>query len=211
MSEEARGRASDPARAEAVVVAPDGRRELHIGGVVQSVEVWNGGVERGYWPDMLPETPPSSALILGLGGGTIVHLLRGRFGRLPIVGVENDPAVVDLAGCYFALADVPDLRIVVDDAFAFLAASRERFDFIAVDLFRAGEVPRGVTATTFLRQVRRSLRGGGLAVFNLARDRRAAGRLHRLSKVFQVEKRVLTGFNLVVHCRAPAKTARAVE
>ena len=194
------------ARVEAV--ESEGQYALAVDGVVQSVRVEGGDIGRGYWPAMLPQEPPRSALILGLGAGTIARLLHVRFGGLPIVGVDDDEAVIDLVRERFQLGELPGLWIVVGDAFAFAAACRERFDYVAVDLFRGGELPRGVAATPFLRDVRRLLEVGGLAAFNLTRDRRAATRIHRLGRVFCVEKRILVGFNVVVHCRAPARPER---
>lgn len=183
---------------------------LVVEGVVQSVAVRGPDIGRGYWPALLPESRPSSALILGLGGGTIAQLLVRRFGPLPMVGVDDDPEVLALARQSFGLGEVPGLRVVVDDAFDFVANCAERFDYVCVDLFRAGQVPRQVTSTPFLRQTRRLLLSEGLAVFNLARDGRARERIHRLSRVFLVEREVLTGLNVVVHCRAPAKPTRVI-
>ncbi len=184
----------------------DGRLELIVDGVVQSVAVPGLDVGRGYWPAMLPDERPRSALILGLGGGTIAHLLTLRFGPLPIVSVDDDEEVLALGRERFGLGELSNLCVVVGDVYAFAAACQDRFDYVAVDLFRAGVIPREVTATPFLRDVARLLTPQGVAVFNLARDRRAATRLHRLAKVFAVEKRILAGFNLVVHCRRPEDT-----
>src|SRR4051812_39407749 len=58
----------------------EGQTALLIDGVVQSVYVGDGPLGPGYWPLMLPDTPPRSSLILGLGGGTIPHLLTRKFG-----------------------------------------------------------------------------------------------------------------------------------
>ncbi len=189
----------------------DGQFVLLVDGVVQSVRVQSVEIGRGYWPAMLPSTRPRSALILGLGGGTIAHLLTLSFGNLPIVGVDDDPAVLALARERFALDELAHLKVVQADAYAFVAACRERFDYVAVDLFRAGEVPREATASPFLRDIRRLLTPDGLAVFNLARDRRAARRIHRLGRIFLLEKQILVGFNVVVHCRPPAGLTTAAS
>jgi spermidine synthase len=147
---------------------------------------------------MLPDGPPRDALLLGLGGGTIAHLLVGAFGPLPIVGVDDDPAVLALGRTHFGL-DLPSLQIVAADAFAYAADCSRRFDLVCVDLFRDGHIPARVCAPGFLADVRRLLRPGGTATFNLERDRRAAGRLRQLARYFVVVRRILVGFNLVVH------------
>jgi spermidine synthase len=175
-----------------------GRLALAIDGAVQSVAVAAGAAPSGYWPAMLPDGPPRDALLLGLGGGTIAHLLVGAFGPLPIVGVDDDPAVLALGRAHFGL-DLPSLQIVVADAFAYAADCSRRFDLVCVDLFRDGHIPARVCAPGFVADVRRLLRPGGTAAFNLERDRRAAGRLRQLARYFVVARRILVGFNLVVH------------
>ncbi|MCL5107806.1 MAG: methyltransferase domain-containing protein [Chloroflexi bacterium] len=190
------------------VVQTDGQQALVVEGVVQSVAVDGPDIGRGYWPALLPDAKPRSALILGLAGGTIVHLLRRRFGPLPITGVDDDVEVLAVARQRFSLGQEPELRVVVDDAFDYVANCQVRFDYICVDLFRAGQVPRQVTATPFLRQARRLLEPGGAAIFDLARDRRAQERIHRLGRIFLVERQVLVGLNVVVHCRPPVRPVR---
>jgi spermidine synthase len=183
----------------AELIEDGGRPALAIDGAIQSVAVHGGVAPSGYWPAMLPDRAPRDALLLGLGGGTLVHLLMGTYGPLPIVGVDDDPAVVALGRAHFAL-DQPNLEIVVADAFAYAAACPSRFDLVCVDLFRDGQIPARVCASSFLTRVRGLLRPGGLATFNLARDRRAGDRLRQLSRHFVVVRRILVGFNLVVHC-----------
>ncbi len=178
-----------------------GRAALAIDGAVQSVAVGGSAAPSGYWPAMLPDRPPRDALLLGLGGGTIAHLLTGTYGPLPIVGVDDDLAVLAVARSHFGL-DLPNLEVVVADAFAYAAACPRRFDLVCVDLFRNGEIPARVCASAFLTRVRGLLRPGGLTTFNLARDRRAGDRLRQLGRHFVVVRRILVGFNLVVHCAA---------
>jgi spermidine synthase len=181
------------------LIDDSGRPALAIDGAVQSVAVGDGAAPSGYWPAMLPDRAPREALLLGLGGGTLVHLLMGTYGALPIVGVDDDPAVVALGRMHFGL-DLPNLEIAVADAFVYTAGCSRRFDLICVDLYRDGEIPARVCSSPFLVALRRLLRPGGLATFNLARDRRAGNRLRQLARHFVVVRRVLVGFNLVVHC-----------
>ena len=190
------GQANQP-RVE--LVDDGGRPALAIDGAVQSVAVGATDAPGGYWAAMLPDVPPRDALLLGLGGGTVAHLLVRAFGPLPIVGVDDDPAVLALARTAFDL-DQPHLEIVAADAFAYVAGGRRQFDFVCVDLYRDGAIPARVSAPGFLRDVRAHLRPGGLATFNLARDRTAGNRLRPLARYFVVVRRVLVGFNLVAHC-----------
>ena len=175
-----------------------GRPALLVDGVVQSVApAFAGG---GYWTAMLPEHRPRRALLLGLGGGTIARLLIARFGPMPIVGVDDEPAVVAAARIAFGPLP-PELQIVIADALAFVHGCAGRFDYVAVDLFHGDQIPRGVFGQPFLRAARAALTPGGLAVFNLFQDMRTAHRLERLGRVLRVERQLRVGNNLLVHCR----------
>ncbi len=183
------------------VAEDEGQRALLVDGVVQSVAVEGPELGPGYWPHMLPDVRPRRALLLGLGGGTIAHLLVRRFGPVPMVGVEADPEVLALARAEFGL-DLPSLAVVEGDALAYVAACTERFDYVCVDLYRGAEFERGVLARPVLRALKRLLLPGGLVVFNLFRDRRTERRLHRLRQVFPWVAAEPVGKNVVVRCHA---------
>jgi spermidine synthase len=178
----------------------EGQIALLIDGVVQSVIVDDGPLGPGYWPLMLPETRPNHALILGMGGGTIAQLLLRRFRDLWITGVETDPRIIRLAQSAFGL-DLPNVEIVHGDAFQFVAEADARFGYIAVDLFAADEIPRGVFARPFLKQVRALLMPGGLAAINFFRDRRMKDRVHRIGEVFPRVEVVESRKNVIARCR----------
>jgi spermidine synthase len=144
----------------------NGRKVLRVGGVIQSV-----GVDASHVPDvwdaMLPRERPASALILGLGGGTIATLMTRRWGPLPIVGVERDPAVAWLARHEFGLDALPHVEIVVADAFEYARRCERCFDAICVDLYVAGKLTHGVLGAAFLRDVARLLTPHGGVALNL--------------------------------------------
>jgi spermidine synthase len=179
----------------------EGQRALLVDGVVQSVAVEGPALGPGYWPAMLPDVRPRRALLLGLGGGTIAHLLVRRFGPLSLVGVEADAEVLALARAAFDLA-LPSLVVVEADALAYVASCGERFDYICVDLYRGAEIERGALARPFLRRLKTLLLPGGVAVFNLFQDRRTARRVHRLQQVFPWASAEAVGKNVVVRCPA---------
>ena len=161
----------------------EGQTALLVGGVVQSVLVGDGALGPGYWPLMLPDARPKAALILGLGGGTLAHLLARRFPGVRITGVDNDPDVLRLARKAFGVESVV-AEIVECDAFALVVEASTIYDYIAVDLFAAGEIPGAVFQKPFLKRVKELLTPGGVAGINYFKDRKAAARLHRLEMVF---------------------------
>jgi predicted O-methyltransferase YrrM len=199
-------------------VAPreGGGLALQVGGVTQSISVPLAGageadtaLRDGYWGLMLPARCPRRALLLGLGGGTVATLLAQRCPAAQMVGVERDTEVLALARGVFGLSALPRLRIVEADAFAWVetqfdvggepSADAERFDLICVDLFEAGRLVAGTLATPFLRRVAALVAPDGLATFNLMVTGRTPEQLHRLRRVFAIEREQRLHGNLIVH------------
>jgi spermidine synthase len=181
------------------VAVEDGRKVLRVGGVIQSVAV-DAGYESDVWDAMLPDAAPANALILGLGGGTIAALLTQRYGPLPIVGVERDPAVAWLARHAFGLDRLPNVRVVVVNAFTFVHECRDPYDTICVDLYVAGKMVHGVLAAPFLRDVARILSPEGLATFNLWRSPYLDDQLRRLSRILHICGITEVDENIIVRC-----------
>jgi spermidine synthase len=196
------GQAIRGAQQTPIAVIEQGRLVMRVGGIIQSV-----GVDETYqadiWDAMVPRQQPANALILGLGGGTIAHLLTQRFGPLPITGVERDPAVVWLAKRQFGLDALPHLNIVVEDAFAYVQRCCETYDAICVDLYTAGKMAHGVLGGRFLRDVARLLTPEGVATLNLWRSPYLEDHLRRVRRELLVRDIVEVDENLVVHCSRP--------
>jgi spermidine synthase len=170
-----------------------------IEGVIQSVSISREPLAFGYWPLMLPDFAPRSALVLGLGGATIPHLLVDRFGPLPITVIEKDPDVIALARRVFGIPRKTD--IVEADAFTWVDAADDTFDYIAEDLFEHNRVPALVFARPFLRKLKELLTPGGLLALNYFKDRRATDRQRRLESVFPRVTVIPNDKNLIAHCR----------
>ena len=196
---ETMGQAIRGARQTPIAVVEQGRLVLRVGGVIQSV-----GVDEAYqadiWDALLPHNQPANALILGLGGGTVAHLMTQRFGPLPITGVERDPAVVWLARQQFGLDAHEHMRIVVADAFDYVRRCRETYDAICVDLYTAGKMAHGVLGGRFLRDVARLLSPEGEATINLWRSPYLNDQLRRIGRELLVREVVEVEENLVVRC-----------
>ena len=187
------------ARHQPVLSVDAERTSLLVDGVVQSVNR-AGAAASDYWPAMLPDVRPRRALLLGAGGGTLAALLLERFGNVAIVAVDDDPEVVALGRASFYLG-LPEVQVVLADAFRFAASTPGRFDYVAVDLFHGAERPREITSRPFLRDLQRINRPGGSVAINLFRDRRLATAITRIERVLPVQRRVDAGKNTVLHCR----------
>jgi len=215
------------------VAIEDGRTVMRVGGVIQSVAV-DERYQPDIWDALLPLRPPRRALILGLGGGTLATLMLRRWEQVAIVGVERDPTVVALARREFGLAQWEQsghLRIVTDDAFAFvsaasqvrdgrkrarpangreedtLAAMREPFDAICLDMYTGGKMAHGALAPAFLRALARLLAPDGEITINLWRSPYLDDQLRRIRRELRIHELAMVDDNVVVHCLAHASDA----
>lgn len=178
-----------------------GQRALEVDGVIFSVAVEAGKPTIGYWAAMLPLGRPRTALLLGLGGGTLAHLLSRHAPGVQITGVDIDPGIVTFGREHFGL-QLPNLRIVIADAFAYVDRSAEQFDYIAVDLFVGRHLHRGILAKPFLRRLSALLEPGGEIVINLLKHAQNSQHLQRLRQVLSVCKVQQLPSNLIVRCQA---------
>jgi spermidine synthase len=179
----------------------EGHRALMADGVILSVAVGEKDPPFGYWAAMLPEGSPRSALLLGLGAGTLAQLLTRRFPDIRIVGVDIDPQIVEFARRHFDMV-LPNLQVVVGDAFAYAADCRQRFDYVAVDLFCGHAFQRGALARPFLRALKTIAGPTGEIVVNLFRDRRSDVYVNRLARILYVHRVERLSRNVIARCRA---------
>lgn len=117
---------------------------------------------------------PRRVLIIGLGGGAMVHFLRRHDPDVRIDVVEIDPVVVDVADRYFDMRSGDGVRIVTEDAFSYFARNETRYDVIYMDAFLkpsgqtdAAGVPQRLRTVAFHDSLRDHLTAGGAVAFNL--------------------------------------------
>jgi hypothetical protein len=161
-----------PRESEIVVRRVGATRRLYVGGVLASQ--WNPGrtLAGGYWDALatapfLSEAPCETALVLGLGGGAVVHVLRGTVRPRRVVGVEADARVLRAARAEFPL-EGEDLVVEVGDAVARARRPGERFDLVVDDLYEMAssraDRPAAEGEAWFRALARRTSPGGVLAV-----------------------------------------------
>jgi spermidine synthase len=110
---------------------------------------------------------PRSALVIGLGGGTIPSFLRKRFPDMKIDAVDIDPGVVEVAKSHFGFREDAKMRAYVDDGRRFVEQAKGRYDLIFLDGFGTDSVPAHLTTREFLQSVRRLLTPHGVTIGNL--------------------------------------------
>jgi hypothetical protein len=117
-------------------------RRLIVHGETLSVYPLNGdwsAFRREYWYRALVglRLPPRpTALFVGLGGGTQIHLLRRLTRPRAVAVIERDPAILGVALDWFGLRRLRGLEFLCADAaqaLPALATARRRFDLVMED------------------------------------------------------------------------------
>jgi spermidine synthase len=118
--------------------------------------------------------PQQDVLIVGLGGGGMIHFLRRADPGVRIDAVEIDPVVVELAGKYFGVKSGEHVNIVTADGLKFIAETPTQYDVIYLDAFLkpsavtdATGVPLSLRTQQFYKQLQTKLKPGGVAAFNI--------------------------------------------
>lgn len=129
---------------------------------------------RLFFATYLLQPQQQDVLIVGLGGGGMVHFLRRLDPAIRIDAVEIDPAVVALAGKYFDVHSEGTTRIVTADGLQYIAAAEKRYDAIYMDAFLKPSAatdstgaPLALRTGEFYRQLQARLNPGGVVAFNL--------------------------------------------
>jgi spermidine synthase len=179
------------------IVDDAGRAVLVVEGTIQSVGPADVGTWGSYWSAMVPPFGPRKALILGLGGASLAHLLVRRWGATArIIGVDDDLDVIRIATDAGWL-EVPGLEVRCAGAEDFIRRCRKRFDYVAVDMYRGAEAPAFSRSPTFLRRIAAVLEGPGWLAMNVYRGAEPA----ELSQWFTIEHQLHVADNRVIHAK----------
>jgi len=110
---------------------------------------------------------PKSAIVLGLGGGGLIHALRHFDAGIKLTAVELRADVIDIAKRYFQLPMSKKLKIINQDATQFLAAGEhKRVDIIFADIYSAEGVDAAQVSQAFIAQCAAQLKTEGYLVLN---------------------------------------------
>lgn len=91
-------------------------------------------------PSLFREATVKQALILGVGGGTVIHQLNRLHSPTAVTGVEIDPVHVRIAQEYFGL-NTSNTKLITTDARRWLQQRKQKhaFDYLVDDIFLHGE------------------------------------------------------------------------
>ncbi|MFV5699096.1 spermidine synthase [Flavobacterium sp. ZT3R17] len=106
-------------------------------------------------------------LVLGVAGGSVVKTLVDEIKfKGKITGVEIDSDIINVANKYFALNKIPQLDIVIEDAFEFVLKTKNKYDLIIIDIFQDTTMPNFLFETFFINRICFLLKSRGFILFN---------------------------------------------
>jgi spermidine synthase len=120
---------------------------IQAGGLTQS-----GGIVESIWKSTLKQINKADLqkiLILGLGGGTLAKILRKKYPKAKITGVEIDPVMIELGKKYLDL-DKYKIDIKVEDTNEF---KFDKYDLVIVDMYSGDNFPKEFESEEFLKKL----------------------------------------------------------
>lgn len=106
-------------------------------------------------------------LVLGVAGGSVIKTLINEIKYCgKITGVEIDAEIIEIANTYFHLNQIPNLEIVIDDAFEFVLKTKEKYDLIIIDIFQDTTMPNFLFEKFFANRLGFLLKTRGIILFN---------------------------------------------
>ena len=106
-------------------------------------------------------------LVLGVAGGSVIKTLTNEIKfKGKITGVEIDSSIIALANEYFRLNEIPNLEIVIEDAFEFVLKTKEKYNLIIIDIFQDTTMPNFLFEEFFINRIGFLLNEKGIILFN---------------------------------------------
>jgi spermidine synthase len=118
---------------------------------------------------LLIQDNPQRILIVGLGGGTLVHTYSTLFPDAEILISEIDDAVVRVAEDYFDFKQTDKITVETVDARVHIKRAGirgEKFDLVILDAFNGEYIPEHLLTQEFLEEVKLLLPENGMVVAN---------------------------------------------
>lgn len=113
---------------------------------------------------------PKSALILGLGGGSLVRYFHHHLPHMQQTVIEIDQDVIELAQEYFAIPETKKINLIHADCADYLATTEQQFDVIISDIYSNEELPGILLSSQFHQKVYQCLNPEGVFIANIICD-----------------------------------------
>lgn len=145
-----------------------GQKGIYVDNFPQSGDFMERMWKRVVWTvkERMPDV--ENCLLLGVGGGTFIKILKSRFPNAKILGVDIDPVMIHIAKKHFQIDAYKDVKLVVSDAFDWVErqGKREKYNLIVIDVFIGRKNMLISERVKFLRIIKKMLAKSGLVVLN---------------------------------------------
>jgi spermidine synthase len=131
---------------------------------------------------------PQNILLLGTGGGSLIHFLRYHYPMCRLTSVDFDAELQELMHQKMLLPSADDnLVYIIDEASHYLRNCEHHFDLILVDIFSGSQSPGWLLESPGIRRLNGLLTGQGAVAYNLLVDSDFAFNLfyRQLAQVFE--------------------------
>ncbi len=153
------------------VIYDSGKYQLDAGTVNYSFGSLHYSFEKAFDLIAIHTLSIKSVLLLGLGAGSVIHLLRKNYNlNVRTDGIEIDAEVLRLAEKYFMLSSNKDLQIYLSDAYTYVMNCNKNYDLIVVDVFIDDRVCQSVERLDFLCKLKELLTPAGSILYNRIRQ-----------------------------------------
>ncbi len=114
---------------------------------------------------------PRKILLLGVGGGSLVHFIRHYLPQAHLTGVEHNQELLDIAHTHLNLPQPSrKLEYIIADARDYLTRCETSYDLILLDIFNDGQSPAWLLNKPTTRLLKSCLSDRGAVAYNLLLD-----------------------------------------
>jgi len=110
---------------------------------------------------------PKNILLLGVGGGSLIHFFRHYCPKASITGIDIDEHLLKTMHEAFLLPQADDfLNYEIADAQGWIKQNSKKYDLIIIDLFDEQDMPSWVAEKAFMQDLKDSLKPQGCVSWN---------------------------------------------
>jgi len=144
----------------------------------------------------------NNALLLGLGGGAVLHYLSHQFSGLNMHAVDYDAQVIAISRQFFMQDSIANLSVENAEAFEFISRSTIFYDRIFIDLYNDYDFPLHCSSVDFFIQCKKRLSANGTLALNIVNFKKQYQLLSHLKEAFNnqvVSMVVPKSGNIIAH------------